>query len=358
MKISRVLFVFLALAMALYSCKEDNSLNGKVDFDREAMLQNWADHILIPAYADFEKQALEFKQKLDVYSSSLDSNALVAAQKQLEVLYTSFQHIKAFEVGPAEAISLKASINTYPTDTAKVQYNIRHGITDLGPASQLVARGLPALDYLLFGAEVDVKDTSVVNYMKLLTQDIMTMASILNSQWVGYRAHFVSAKGSDIGSSLGQMVNAINKDYELIKNAKIGFPAGKKTLGKLYPEACEAYYSGISLELAQANVESIHGFFKGDFFDGSQKGLSLQDYLQAVDAKSQSGDLDLAIDEQFSTAIRAIKDVQGPLSAAVLHDKDGVDDAYLAIQRNVVLLKTDMPSALGVLITYQDNDGD
>jgi len=35
-----------------------------------------------------------------------------------------------------------------------------------------------------------------------------------------------------------------------------------------------------------------------------------------------------------------------------------VDAAYVELQKQVVLFKTDMPSSLGVLITYQDNDGD
>ena len=35
-----------------------------------------------------------------------------------------------------------------------------------------------------------------------------------------------------------------------------------------------------------------------------------------------------------------------------------LDELYNLIQQQVVNLKTDMTSAFGVLITYQDNDGD
>jgi hypothetical protein len=34
------------------------------------------------------------------------------------------------------------------------------------------------------------------------------------------------------------------------------------------------------------------------------------------------------------------------------------ETAYNEVRNMVVYLKTDMPSALGILITYQDNDGD
>ena len=53
-----------------------------------------------------------------------------------------------------------------------------------------------------------------------------------------------------------------------------------------------------------------------------------------------------------------MEQIPAPLSIAVDQYKTEVDAAYLEIQKNVIMLKTDMPSAMGVLITYQDNDGD
>jgi hypothetical protein len=46
------------------------------------------------------------------------------------------------------------------------------------------------------------------------------------------------------------------------------------------------------------------------------------------------------------------------LANAVVNNSSPVNTAYLKIVQALVLLKTDMPSALGILITYQDNDGD
>jgi hypothetical protein len=42
----------------------------------------------------------------------------------------------------------------------------------------------------------------------------------------------------------------------------------------------------------------------------------------------------------------------------LVSNKTKVDDAVKSLQKLVVLLKVDVPSATGILITYQDNDGD
>ena len=46
------------------------------------------------------------------------------------------------------------------------------------------------------------------------------------------------------------------------------------------------------------------------------------------------------------------------MSAAFTANKDLVDAAYKEIQLLLTLLKTDVASATGVRITYQDSDGD
>jgi hypothetical protein len=43
---------------------------------------------------------------------------------------------------------------------------------------------------------------------------------------------------------------------------------------------------------------------------------------------------------------------------AVNTEQSKVQDLYNEMQKMVVLLKVDLSSALSILITYQDNDGD
>ena len=62
----------------------------------------------------------------------------------------------------------------------------------------------------------------------------------------------------------------------------------------------------------------------------------------------------------FSTAdtIAAVNAIPEPLSDAVVNQAPTVENAYNEIQKLVVMLKSDMASALSILITYTDADGD
>ena len=46
------------------------------------------------------------------------------------------------------------------------------------------------------------------------------------------------------------------------------------------------------------------------------------------------------------------------MSENIINNQTQVEAAYAELQKLIVLFKVDMPSRLGVLITYQDNDGD
>lgn len=343
----------------LVSCGKEDDGPSAVNFDRKAMLTHWADNIILPAVQNQTLQFTELATAAQSFSANPTEAELQLLKTEFRKSYLAFERAKIFEFGPAADVSFRASANTFPVDTAQVKSNISSGSYNLSAASNIDARGFPALDYLLYkkGDEL-VQNSSYRTYLIVVVENLQDLAEGIETAWDSYRQEFINASGTDIGSSLGMMVNAINKDYELVKNAKIGFPAGKKTLGQPYPHTAEAYFSGISLELAIANVEAIHNLYLGRSFDGNSFGPSLDAYLREVQVETADQPLDEAIDDQFRESLDALMAVPAPFSEAVVHHQTEVDKAYLAIQKNVVLLKTDMPSALGVLITYQDNDGD
>lgn len=341
------------------SCDKEDDGGSKVDFDRKAMLTHWADNIIIPAVENQHTKFTELENAVQTFSGSPSEANLQLLKDEFKQAYLAFQRAKIFEFGPAADVSFRASANTFPVDTAQVKSNISSGSYNLSAASNIDAKGFPALDYLLYAKEDELlQNSGYRTYVQEIAENLQDLAESIENDWDNYRSEFINASGTDIGSSLGMMVNSINKDYELIKNAKIGFPAGKKTLGQPYPHTAEAFFSGLSLELAIANIEAIHNLYLGKNFGGSGFGPSLDEYLQEVQVETAGQPLNEAIDDQFREATQALENVPEPFSEAVVQHQQAVDDAYLAIQKNVVLLKTDMPSALGVLITYQDNDGD
>ena len=64
------------------------------------------------------------------------------------------------------------------------------------------------------------------------------------------------------------------------------------------------------------------------------------------------------LNNQFQLIKDNLSQLNDPLSNEILTNKVNVSNAYENMQQLVPLIKVDMTSALGVLITYQDNDGD
>jgi predicted lipoprotein len=176
--------------------------------------------------------------------------------------------------------------------------------------------------------------------------------SIIGTWNSSYRNTFVNSLSTDVGSSIGFLVNQVNFELDYLKNAKVGIPLGKKTLGISMPEKCEAYYGKQSVQYALETLKAIERVYNG----GSGKGFD--DYLDHLGAEYNGGSLNGAIQNQFSVAKSKLSAIPDPLSAQITSNPAIVDAAYAELMKLLVLLKTDMPSSLGVIITYQDGDGD
>lgn len=368
---ARFLTAAAIAAFMVSGCFETEDKGGTVDFDRAALLENLADRLIIPAYERLDDSTAALKEAVEALVDSPDSARVEAARGALRGAWHAWQSASAYELGPAADDILRQRLNTFPAKAATIESNVKAGAWNLESVSNYDAKGFPALDYLLNGrgGSADsllaaLADTSTGEnrgkYLKALVDEIASKVSGVREDWDpsggNYRKTFVSRLGTDIGSSLGELVNQFNFDYELLKNARIGIPAGKKTLGILRPEQVEAYYGGYGASLARAHLDALEDLYRGR--DGEADSLGFDDYLDALGTRYQDGSLADAIKARFAAARAALEDLEDPLSATVASEPGKLDKAYEELQRTVVLIKTDMPSAMSVSITYQDGDGD
>ena len=149
----------------------------------------------------------------------------------------------------------------------------------------------------------------------------------------------------------------LNQDYEMLKNARIGIPLVKKTLDIPLPNKTEAYYSGRSMELAIQHLKSIKELYSGINDEGND-GMGLDDYILGLESEGAITGLNEAITTRFANIESMLATVPDPLSESVVNETVLLNELYNELVKQVASLKTDMPSAMGVLITYQDNDGD
>jgi predicted lipoprotein len=354
-------FLIIAVALPLIAgCDKDEETT---EFDRKAMLNNMATAVIIPAFNQLNTDLTDLDASAQTFTATPNTLNLQVVRADFLVAYKSFQKCKMYDFGPMMDQVAKSSMNTYPTDISQIENNISTGSWDLDAVSNIDAIGFPAIDYLLYpafsseSAAIDSFTTGSsanarAQYLTDVTSKMKTQSNAIASAWSGYQSGFANADGNDVGSSTSLMFNEFIKDIELLKNAKIGIPAGQQTGGQTLPTYVEGYYSQSSIDLAK---ESVLGL-KETFLGGSGSGFD--DYIRDVESEDVTVSLADNIINQFDVLTAKLDAIGSPLSDMLDSNPTGVNEAWQESKKLVTYCKTDMSSALGLLITFQDNDGD
>jgi len=337
----------------LQSCGEDNGPDTDDGYNREALLQvysNW----LQTEYSLLENELTDFQTEIEAFKTQADDNTLLKLQEAFKTSYIQWQRLDFLPIESAMDAYLVESANTYPTKAELIETNIADENTNLEPINQLAAQGFPGLEYLLFTKEIEyLSDAKTIAYIDLLSQRLIDKVKSTTDGWQAQENDFIKNSGSDGGSSISTLFNALVKNFEQrTRDAKIGVPAGVRTDNIIQPEQCEALYAGYSLELLNANISALKDFFNGTADEG------FDNYLDYLKSEKDGQPLSAAINAQFDAITVSIEAIDWPLSESIKTDKLPAINAFNEMQKMVVLLKVDMAPELGILINYADNDGD
>ena len=378
----RIWGAFILLTF-IWACSSDNSdgpgMSDDVDpgpdavaFDRGAMLANWADNIIIPAYTDFSQKLSVLMASFETFQTNADETHLVALRSAWLNAYKSWQQVDMFEIGPAETAGLRLNLNSYPADTELIEINAGSGNYDLALPSNRTGKGFPALDYLINGlgeTDADIvaslgdptEKGTYIPYMEAVVKNMQQLTDQVLSEWrQGYRDTFVHNDGASATASVDRFVNDYIFYYEkFLRAGKMGIPLGVFS-GTPLPGNLEAYYGvDVSKILCLEALNASGNFFNGKHFGTDQTGESLASYLDALNAIKGDADLKKIINDQFDTAREKVTAL-GTFREEI-ENNDPPSDMLLTydeVQRIVPLLKVDMVSAMSISIAYVDSDGD
>ncbi len=365
----RILLYTLFLTVLLTSCTEETGEAGE-EFNRSQLLENIGSNIIVPAFATFSQSTMTLLEQAKLFAEAPSENRLTALQDDWKTATQRWEQIAMYDLGPMETQDAMTSISNFPTNTIAIEEAIGGGseiseayIASLGSSS----KGLPAIEYLLFDKENGneaVLNTFAsdkrISFIVALCENLNTIAISLNAGWQpesgNYLATFTSMDGKDAGSSVVLLANQLIILTESVKNKKVGIPLGKKSLGQMLPKDVEAWRSGISLALIAENITAIDNVFRGK--SGTVDGIGFDNYLDQVNAQYEGAPLSQAIAAQLTNISTAQQAISLPLQDALTAETAQVEKLYDELQRLVVLLKTDMMSSLGLLVTFSDSDGD
>lgn len=365
--------IFVLAVTVLCACSKSSDKGGETPdaFDKTAMLTNYADNLIVPGYTALQ-------QKLQVLQTASDAFLAAPApvtQATLKTAYVDaqlqYERITSFHFGPAENAlldifanfsgSLDYNFNTsgqltgFSIDSVSIENSISTGTYNLTTMTRasFYSQGFPALNYLYFGpnaiAKFGTNTAARVKYVKDVVARLKGLVDGIVTSWSTYRAEFITNTKTNVGSPIGNMVNQLAYQMDLLKGPRIGWPFGKQSNGTVFATKVEAYFVGNSVALAVENAKALKKTYNGG---GNGKGLS--DYLVALNKTTLNNDV-LAQFDLVATKLSAIPD---PLSTSLTTQAAAVEAAYKEIQKLLTLLKTDVASATAVQITFTDNDGD
>ncbi|MEX0884104.1 MAG: imelysin family protein, partial [Cyclobacteriaceae bacterium] len=213
----------------LLSCVDNPEEKNQQSSARKPVLENLANTVIIPGYENLHNQVSLLDQSVKDFTAELNQEKLTALREVFISAYSVWQKVSFLEFGPAFSQTLRAELNTFPTDNFSIDNAVQTGEFSFTGFSTQNRRGLPALDYLIYGiADTDEgileKFTLGANaenrkeYLLAVSQLILDKVDLVYNQWLpaggNYQEEFIQSDGTDVGSSFGKMVNALSQYLE------------------------------------------------------------------------------------------------------------------------------------------------
>ncbi len=346
----------VVILVSLNSCSDDSE---SVNFDRGPLLENLVDNIILPAYIDWDSRNQSLLQSVDTFINNRSVSSLTDTKVKWQEARIAWKKAEPYNFGPIDSRFLNKAIDIFPVsevgiDNAVADFNGNDNYLDFVGSDK---KGLGSMEYLLFSRAEDETLTFFENsnqqeFLRLLaTEQKLNSDIILNDWQSGYAEQFKNNTGNDAGASITLYTNSMIELIEIIKNFKIATPLGLRTNSNPIPDLVESPHAKISTKLIIENLHAIEDIFLG------KQGVGLDDYLDALGINDDNGLLSVAILSKIDECQTIANDI-GELQSAINSGSPVLDDFLVAIQELTTLMKSDMMSQLGLIITFSSNDGD
>ena len=340
-------------------------------FTRGAMLTNWADNIIIPAFEALVNNMDSLSLEAKKFTENPNQESLINLKQSWLNAYLTWQTVAMFDIGKAEEITLRNFINVYPLDAQGMTTTLLAGDYDLTSVNRQDEQGFSALDYLLHGlgnSDEEIiafytDDTNGLKYKTFLTDIVDRMhslTSIVLADWKeSYRDEFIERDGNAATESVNSMINDYIYYYEkFLRAGKVGIPAGVFSNTPLSDRVEAKYRGNVSKELLIKALHSAQDFFNGVHFSQEDSGMSLNGWINDLEASGETNNIDSLINNQFGLIHSQLENLNSNLGQQVEADNIKMLETYDILQKNVIFMKVDMLQLLDITVDYVDADGD
>ena len=106
-------YSLLLILIVLFSCSDnnDNDGNSSDNYNRQSLLSNIANNIILPAHTSFDSALGNFSSNVSVFDQDRSITNLINVQESFIDAYRIWQHIEMFNIGIAEEIYFMQKMN-------------------------------------------------------------------------------------------------------------------------------------------------------------------------------------------------------------------------------------------------------
>jgi len=320
--------------------------------------------VILPAHAAFTTAAGEEAARLAALCEAPGAAPLAAAREGFAALVAAFGRVEMFRFGPAREENRVERLFFWPDRRGRGLRQVQgvlaaedESAADPGMLRQksVALQGLPALEFVLFGAGSDQLAAGVdfrCRYGAAIATAIATVAAELEAAWRGPYADLIAEAGPDNpayrshGEALQDILQAAAEQLEFIDRHKLGAAVGL-TADASHPRRAPLWRANATLPAIVANLEGVEA-------------ILIDDLATLLGA---DGDAVASARYELRLALERLR----PLAADPRPFTDIVGDPashrYLAIAHYPIegahnVLAQRIPAALGLIAGFNALDGD
>ncbi len=356
---SIAIVVLTSLLLALGGCSNNN------DSERQ-LAEHSSKRVILALYHRLAFQAEQFQYSAEHFCQTSSQPAFNELQLRWRNLMGAWLETEVIQFGPVIEENLLWQFQFWPDKKNLVQRKVEqqlqsHAKPDISEAS-VVIQGLSALEYLLFEPSVNTAEQlrqqpERCQLLRDIAQHVHDNATLLKASWKpgngSWHEQFMALPSQRQEAGIPNPVSTlmVNGLHTMLERAykKVVLPLGKNGRGN--PYLAESWRSRNSLENIAANIRGARRFYDG------ADGFGLDDLVKA---SPNGSDLTIEVHQAFNQVERALALVPQPLSLAVTNP-----DSRAAVEALANDLKTlrdlfgnEIPSALGIVLSFNANDGD
>ncbi len=352
-------YLLLLLLLVALGCENSDANSPDYADPRGQQLVSVYQNGVLPSHGDFVAATEALLNTTEVFSEAPSSAGLMAVQASWRVATLQWKRCEVYDFGPVGDFFLATRIHRWPADTVSLEEKLLTGepIDEAfiaAKGSSVV--GLAALEYLLFGdGALTALSTNPSRraYLRATTRYLLTTARELQRRWKEAGPDFTS--NSTLSTDGGQNIftNGLIAYLDKSIRFRLRAPLGELNGTAINPQAVETPYADLSSDCLRAGF----GEWKRAYYGGAERitDYGFDDYLLVLGNKSVGPAINEAI-ERVDSQLQDLGDVD--LNHLLLTNPVAVRALVDDLRALLVLIRVDLSSAIGVVLTVNDADGD